>query len=288
MSILCLLVSIIMFLPLCLASLAHQQKLHQLAQFSGGPTNKYGCCGHERRPLGFNLNNNPGSFSNEEYGGKDLEADVMFKSSSELAISAQSQLSETPAATLLPAVLGDLRISGADLEPSFNATVFSYSAVMGEYVSFVKITPVLPPGHIVQGYEIKLNTLALMDGEESQVPLTLGGRFGESVEFSIVVSVAGRLSSTYVLSVILHGKKSSTLWRVVKWPFIVLGAILGLAAILFFLYIIYACVKGSQALGESGHTLGWWPFGYFARGQQSGLAAPDPSRLLAGPATAQP
>ncbi len=150
MSILCLLVSIIMFLPLCLASLAHQQKLHQLAQFSGGPTNKYGCCGHERRPLGFNLNNNPGSFSNEEYGGKDLEADVMFKSSSELAISAQSQLSETPAATLLPAVLGDLRISGADLEPSFNATVFSYSAVMGEYVSFVKITPVLPPGHIVQ------------------------------------------------------------------------------------------------------------------------------------------
>jgi hypothetical protein len=150
-SILCLLVSIIMFLPLCLASLAHQQKLHQLAQFSGGPTNKYGCCGHERRPLGFNLNNNPGSFSNEEYGGKDLEADVMFKSSSELAISAQSQLSETPAATLLPAVLGDLRISGADLEPSFNATVFSYSAVMGEYVSFVKITPVLPPGHIVQG-----------------------------------------------------------------------------------------------------------------------------------------
>lgn len=148
-SILCLLVSII-FLPLCLASLAHQQKLDQLAQFSGGPTNKYGCYGHERRPLGFNLNNNPGSFSNEEYGGKDLEADVMFKSSSELAISAQSQLSETPAATLLPAVLGDLRISGADLEPSFNATVFSYSAVMGEYVSFVKITPVLPPGHIVQ------------------------------------------------------------------------------------------------------------------------------------------
>jgi len=38
------------------------------------------------------------------------------------------------------------------------------------------------------------------------VPLTLGGRFGESVEFSIVVSVAGRLSSTYVLSVILHGQ----------------------------------------------------------------------------------
>lgn len=143
MSILCLLVSII-FLPLCLASLAHQQTLDQLAQFSG-------CCGHERRPLEFNLNNNPGSFSNEEYGGKDLEADViMFKSSSELAISAQSQSSETPAATLLPAVLGDLRISGADLEPSFNATVFSYSAAMGEYVSFVKITPVLPPGHVVQ------------------------------------------------------------------------------------------------------------------------------------------
>ncbi len=150
MSILCLLVSII-FLPLCLASLAHQQKLdHQLAQFSGGSTNKYGCCGHERRPLGFNLNNNPGYFSNEEYGGKDLEAHVMFKSSSELAISAQSQLSETPAATLLPAVLGDLRISGVDLEPSFNATVFSYSAAMGEHVSFVKITPVLPPGHVVQ------------------------------------------------------------------------------------------------------------------------------------------
>jgi hypothetical protein len=210
-SILCLLVSII-FLPLCVASsLAHQQKLvDQLPQFSGGPSNnnKYGCCGRGRewRPLGFNLNNNPGSFSNEEYGGKDLEADVMFKSSSELAISAQSQLSETPAATLLPAILGDLRISGADLEPSFNATVFSYSAAMGEYVSFVKITPVLPPGHIVQGYEIKLNTLALMDGEESPVPLTLGGRFGESVEFFIVVSVAGRLPSTYVLSVILHGQ----------------------------------------------------------------------------------
>ncbi|KAH8933703.1 hypothetical protein BDL97_18G044000 [Sphagnum fallax] len=279
-SILCLLVSII-FLPLCLASLAHQQTLDQLAQFSG-------CCGHEQRPLGFNLNNNPGSFSNEEYGGKDLEPDVMFKSSSELAISAQSQLSETPAATLLPAVLADLRISGADLEPSFNATVFSYSAAMGEYVSFVKITPVLPPGHVVQGYEIKLNTLALMDGEESPVPLTLGGRFGESVEFFIVVSVAGRLSSTYALSVILHGEKSSTLWRVVKWPLIVLGAILGLAAILFCLYIIYACIKGSKALGESGHTLGWWPFGYFAQGQQSGLAAPDPSRLLAGPTTAQP
>jgi hypothetical protein len=146
----------IIFLPLCVASsLAHQQKLvDQLPQFSGGPSNnnKYGCCGRGRewRPLGFNLNNNPGSFSNEEYGGKDLEADVMFKSSSELAISAQSQLSETPAATLLPAILGDLRISGADLEPSFNATVFSYSAAMGEYVSFVKITPVLPPGHIVQ------------------------------------------------------------------------------------------------------------------------------------------
>jgi hypothetical protein len=59
---------------------------------------------------------------------------------------------------------------------------------------------------IVQGYEIKLNTLALVDGEESPVPLTLGGRFGESVEFSIVVSVAGRLSSTYVVSVILHGQ----------------------------------------------------------------------------------
>jgi hypothetical protein len=59
---------------------------------------------------------------------------------------------------------------------------------------------------IVQGYEIKLNTLALMDGEESPVPLTLGGRFGESVEFFIVVSVAGRLSSTYALSVILHGQ----------------------------------------------------------------------------------
>jgi hypothetical protein len=59
---------------------------------------------------------------------------------------------------------------------------------------------------IVQGYEIKLNTLALMDGEESPVPLTLGGRFGESVEFFIVVSVAGRLPSTYVLSVILHGQ----------------------------------------------------------------------------------
>jgi hypothetical protein len=59
---------------------------------------------------------------------------------------------------------------------------------------------------IVQGYEIKLNTLALMDGEESPVPVTLGERFGESVEFFIVVSVAGRLSSTYVLSVSLHGE----------------------------------------------------------------------------------
>lgn len=59
---------------------------------------------------------------------------------------------------------------------------------------------------IVQGCEIKLNTLALMDGEESPVPLTLGGRFGESVEFFIVVSVTGRLSSTYALSVILHGQ----------------------------------------------------------------------------------
>ncbi len=57
----------------------------------------------------------------------------------------------------------------------------------------------------MQGYEIKLNTLPLMDGEESPVPLILGGRFGESVEFSIVVSVTGRLSTTYVLSVILHG-----------------------------------------------------------------------------------
>lgn len=75
-----------------------------------------------------------------------------------------------------------------------------------------------------------------------------------------------------------------------KWTLYILGGIIALGALIFGLYTIYACCKGSKALTESGHTLGWWPYGYFARGQQADFSgvAPDPSRLLAGPGTVRP
>ncbi len=72
-------------------------------------------------------------------------------------------------------------------------------------------------------------------------------------------------------------KKMSFWWKVLKWILIVLLAILVIGGIL---YCCFAFLRGTRALGESGRTLGWWPFGYFTRQQQAGVE-PDPSPLLA-------
>ena len=83
---------------------------------------------------------------------------------------------------------------------------------------------------------------------------------------------------------------TSTWWKVTKWVLYVVGGILALGAVLYLVSAIYACCRGTSSLAESGHILGWWPFGYFAHGQQAGYSgvAAEPSRILAGPATRQP
>jgi hypothetical protein len=77
--------------------------------------------------------------------------------------------------------------------------------------------------------------------------------------------------------VVFAEKKMSFWWKVLKWILIVLLAILVIGGIL---YCCFAFLRGTRALGESGRTLGWWPFGYFTRQQQAGIE-PDPSPLLA-------
>ncbi|CAK9217577.1 unnamed protein product [Sphagnum troendelagicum] len=161
---------------------------------------------------------------------------------------------------------------GAMLLPPFDAHVFSYRTSVAEYVSAIRITAYLPADS--KDYEIKVNTMSIRSGEESP-PLQIGGN-EETVEFAIHVSAAEHRPVVYSLSV-YREKKMSFWWKVLKWILIVLLAILVIGGIL---YCCFAFLRGTRALGESGRTLGWWPFGYFTRQQQAGVE-PDPSPLLA-------
>ncbi|CAK9268396.1 unnamed protein product [Sphagnum jensenii] len=161
---------------------------------------------------------------------------------------------------------------GAMLLPPFDAHVFSYRTSVAEYVSAIRITAYLPADS--KDYEIKVNTMSIRSGEESPL-LQIGGN-EETVEFAIHVSAAEHRPVVYSLSV-YREKKMSFWWKVLKWILIVLLAILVIGGIL---YCCFAFLRGTRALGESGRTLGWWPFGYFTRQQQAGVE-PDPSPLLA-------
>jgi hypothetical protein len=161
---------------------------------------------------------------------------------------------------------------GATLLPPFDAHIFSYRTSVAEYVSAIRITAYLPADS--KDYEIKVNTMSIRSGEESP-PLQIGGN-EETVEFTIHVSAAEHRPVVYSLSV-YREKKMSFWWKVLKWILIVLLAILVIGGIL---YCCFAFLRGTRALGGSGRTLGWWPFGYFTRQQQAGVE-PDPSPLLA-------